>query len=126
MNVPRLPVFLFQDPVPTQGRYVDIIAKQGYREGRAAIYISLTRRDFNVGAVPELLGVSVPVAAHTHTQRDPVRRVGGALAAPRRRVELVVSRVPARVASVCTPLCRREQDPCPRSRGGGEGGVLIC
>ena len=64
---------------------------------------SLTRRDFNISAVPELFGVRVSVAAHAHAQVDPVCRAGSALAIPRCRVELVVSRVPARVARVCTP-----------------------
>ena len=81
----------------------------------------LTGRDLDVGAVPVLLGVKVSVAAQTQTQSDPVSGVGGALAAPRRRVELVVSRVRARVASVCTPSGGQGQWCTLRSRGQTRG-----
>ena len=80
---------------------------------------SLTGRDLNVRAVPELLRVGVSVAAHAHVCVDPVRRVGGALAAPRRRVEVVVPGVLARVASVC--VCAIEMARAKhtsRNRGG--------
>ena len=83
--------------------------------------MTLTGSDLNVGAVPEFLGVRVSIATQAYAHVDPVCRAGGTLAVPRRRVELVVSRVPARVSRVCTPSSRPEKaNTCRGARGEGE------
>ena len=93
--------------------------------GRAWGGRSLTRRDLNVGAVPELLGVGISITTHAHAHVDPVCRVGGALAVPRRRIELVVSGVLARVARVCVcaiDSTKRKVRACRGAEGDGGGG----
>lgn len=62
---------------------------------------SLTGRNRDIGAVPELLRVSVAIAALPDGLVDPVSLGRGARAGPRGRVELGVSLVLARVAGVC-------------------------
>ena len=44
--------------------------------------MSLTGRDLNIGAVPELLGIGVSITTHAHAHVDPVCRAGGAPAVP--------------------------------------------
>lgn len=70
-----------KEPKPTPGTY-------------------LTTGQRKVGTRPELLGVLAHGSAHVAVQLDPVRLVWRARAGPRRRVELLVSDVLARVAGV--------------------------
>lgn len=60
----------------------------------------LTRRDADVGASPELLGVGAVLSADGTVQLDPLVLALRALPRPRLRVELVVPDVLARVTGV--------------------------
>lgn len=71
-------------------------------KGVSRFFTKLTGDDGDVGTVPEFLRVGTALPAHGWVESDPALLGRSTLAGPRRGVELLVPRVPAGVAGICS------------------------